>query len=128
MIRRRRLRRTRAERKPRPGIDTAYLAFVRKLPCVICGACGGRLVGDVFYPVEAAHTRVFGMCGMAQRSPDRSALPLDGWCHRDAPVSYHKLTPEHRWAEHHGIDVRAAVVHLNHTFELMQKGRLARQE
>src|SRR5512132_2267619 len=128
MIRRRRLRPTRAERKPRPGIDTAYLAFVRKLPCVVCGARGGRLVGDVFYPVEAAHTRVFGMRGMAQRSPDRSALPLDGWCHRDAPDSYHHLTPEHRWAEHHGIDIRETVAQVNHAFDLMHKARVARQD
>jgi hypothetical protein len=128
MIRRRRMRQRRPGRKPRPGVDIAYLAFVRKLPCVVCGARGGRLVGDVFYSVEAAHTRVFGMRGMAQRSPDRSAIPLDGWCHRDAPDSYHKLTPEHRWAEYHEIDVPATVDQVNHAFDRIQKARLQRQE
>ena len=83
----------------KPARDQKYLAWIRTLPCLICGRAAG---------VEAAHT---GPHGMALKSPDSSAIPLCARHHRTGRDSYHKLGPR-IFERHHGIDIRAVVVRL----------------
>ena len=77
-----------------------YLAWIRTLPCLICGRTTG---------IEAAHT---GPHGIGQKSPDRSAIPLCVRHHRTGRDSYHKLGPR-VFERRHGIDIRAVVARLN---------------
>ena len=77
-----------------------YLAWIRTLPCLVCGRTTG---------IEAAHT---GPHGMAQKSPDISAIPLCARHHRTGRDSYHKLGAR-VFERHHQLDIRAVVAHLN---------------
>jgi hypothetical protein len=77
-----------------------YLAWIRTLPCLICGRTTG---------IEAAHT---GPHGVGQKSPDRSAIPLCVRHHRTGRDSYHKLGPR-VFERRHNIDIRAVVARLN---------------
>ena len=88
------LRTARAVRNPR------YLAWIRTLPCLVCGARRG---------IEASHT---GPHGLGQKSPDASAIPLCARHHRTGKDSYHKLGPR-KFAELHALDVQAIVRKLN---------------
>lgn len=80
--------------------DLKYLAWIRTLPCLICG----RTMG-----IEAAHT---GPHGVGQKSPDRSAIPLCARHHRTGRDSYHRLGPR-VFERRHAIDIRAVVARLN---------------
>lgn len=70
------------QREPRPALDPGYLAKVRELPCVCCGA----------WPVEAHHCRDtpdFDECGLYERIPgaamkssDHDAIPTCPHHHR----------------------------------------------
>ncbi len=84
----------------KPTRNLRYLAWIRTLPCLICGRTTG---------VEAAHT---GPHGMAQKLPDTSAIPLCARHHRTGRDSYHKLGPR-AFERHHQLDIRAIVSHLN---------------
>jgi hypothetical protein len=84
----------------KPTRSLKYLAWIRTQPCVVCGRIGG---------VEAAHT---GPHGMAQKSPDTSAVPLCARHHRTGRDSYHKLGPR-AFERQHGLDLRAIVARLN---------------
>ncbi len=83
------------QRKPRE-FDDKHLAFIRTLPCVICG-------DDT--TVEAAHIRMADlsvakpMTGIAIKPDDKFTLPLCGLHHRDQ-----HLNNEREWWETHGID------------------------
>lgn len=68
------------QREPRL-LDPGYLAFLRKKPC----ACGcGRAA-----PSEAAHIRI-GLFAGQMKPHDKHAVPLNRWCHQDAPDAQHK--------------------------------------
>lgn len=82
----------------KPIRDRKFLAFVRSLPCVVCGRQRG---------VEAAHTSA-GERGMAQKVSDRLAIPLCVPHHRE----YHSLG-EKAFAQRHSLDIRAIVGTLN---------------
>ena len=84
----------------KPTRDLKYLAWIRTLPCLVCGRTGG---------IEAAHT---GPHGIGQKSPDTSAVPLCAIHHRTGRDSYHKLGPR-AFERHHGLDLRAIVARLN---------------
>jgi hypothetical protein len=84
----------------KPARNLKYLAWIRTLPCLICGRTGG---------VEAAHT---GPHGMAQKSPDTSAVPLCVRHHRTGRDSYHKLGAR-AFERRHGLDLRTVVERLN---------------
>ena len=75
-----------------PVRDTKYLAFLRKLCCVVCGS---------YRMIEAAH---FGARGMGQKASDLDALPLCLKCHRTGPRSYHTLGAR-RFIEAHALNV-----------------------
>lgn len=50
----------------------AYLAFIRKHPCMICGNTS-----------TIAHHEPFGQAGMSIKAPDSHAVPLCDWHHRE---------------------------------------------
>jgi hypothetical protein len=56
--------------KVKPLRDPAYLAWLRKLPCVVCGRG----------PCEAAHQRLLGG-GAGSKPDDRYTLPYCYDCH-----------------------------------------------
>jgi hypothetical protein len=87
-------------RTPRPVRNQKYLAWIRTLPCLVCGARRG---------IEASHT---GPHGLGQKSPDTSAIPLCTRHHRTGNDSYHKLGPR-KFAEVHCLDIPAIVRRLN---------------
>jgi hypothetical protein len=75
-----------------PARDYKYLAFLRKLCCVVCGS---------FWRVEAAH---FGAHGMSSKASDYDALPLCRKCHRTGPKAYHSMAPW-RFVSVHNLSV-----------------------
>jgi hypothetical protein len=80
--------------------NSRYLAWIRTLPCLVCGARRG---------IEASHT---GPHGLGQKSPDSSAIPLCTRHHRTGKDSYHKLGPR-KFAELHDLEIPAIVARLN---------------
>ena len=84
----------------KPTRDSKYLAWIRTLPCVVCGCARG---------IEASHT---GPHGLGQKSPDSSAIPLCYRHHRTGKDSYHKLGPQ-KFAQAHDLDIPAIVRRLN---------------
>src|SRR4051812_40052862 len=85
---------------PRPARNPRFLAWIRTLPCTVCGATRG---------IEASHT---GPHGLGQKSPDTSAIPLCIRHHRTGKDSYHKLGPR-KFAALHDLDIAAIVRQLN---------------
>ena len=84
----------------KPPRSRHYLAWIRTLPCVVCGS---------ILWIEASHT---GPHGLSQKSSDYSAIPLCSTHHRTGRDSYHKLGPR-RFSEVHSLDIRAIVSRLN---------------
>ena len=84
----------------KPPRNARYLAWIRTLPCVVCGSTRG---------IEASHT---GPHGLGQKSSDFSAIPLCIKHHRTGKDSYHKLGPR-KFAELHKLDIPAIVNRLN---------------
>lgn len=84
----------------KPIRNLKYLAWIRTLPCLVCGRTTG---------IEAAHT---GPHGIAQKSSDTSVVPLCARHHRTGRDSHHKLGPR-AFERHHRIDLRAITAHLN---------------
>src|SRR4030095_4849839 len=82
-----------------PQRNRQYLAFIRSLPCAVCGTRR---------QIEAAHT---GPGGLAESS-DFSAIPLCLKDHRTGPCSYHRLGTR-KFAEVHDLDITALVAQLN---------------
>jgi hypothetical protein len=62
-----------------PARNPRYLAYIRTLPCCVCGA----------FRVEASHTGSDG--GMRQKASDFSAVPLCHRCHRTGKRAYHVI-------------------------------------
>lgn len=94
-----------------PVRDREYLAFIRKLCCVVCGS---------YRLVEAAH---FGPHGMGQRASDLDVLPLCLKHHRTGPQSYHTLGAR-RFVEAHQLNVAAHQAQVR-AFYLKLKGEAA---
>jgi len=84
----------------KPERNPRYLAWIRTLPCVVCGARRG---------IEAAHT---GPHGLGQKSSDRSVIPLCVRHHRTGNDSYHRLGAR-KFAQVHHLDIPAIVRRLN---------------
>jgi hypothetical protein len=96
----------------RPARDRQYLAFIRRLPCLVC-ATRRR--------VEAAH---FGPHGIAQKASDYSAIPLCHNHHRGYRDSLHQLGPV-RFQEQHGLDIPAFIVQFNQFYETKLRRKAA---
>jgi hypothetical protein len=84
----------------KPQRNTRYLAWIRAMPCCVCGSRRG---------IEASHT---GPHGLGQKSPDSSAIPLCRRHHRTGHDSYHRLGPR-KFSERHNLDIPAVVRRLN---------------
>ncbi len=86
----------------RNPIDPKYLAWVRTLPCVVCGK-----------RAEAHHA---GDHGMGQKPPDRTAIPLcrfhHQWPEREAAHTLGK-----RFWGFHGIERDRLIERLNACYE-----------
>ncbi len=78
----------------KPERDPKRLAFIRSLPCIVCG--GWRFI-------EAAH---FGPRGLSQKTSDADTLPVCRFDHRISKTSYHRLGPV-RFAAVHHLDTAA---------------------
>ena len=89
---------------PRPGVNPAYRAWVRKQPCLICGINWG---------IEFAHT---GSRGLSQKANDLDGIPLCRSDHRWAKTSYHTLGRV-GFESQHGISIADAVAGLNRRAE-----------
>src|SRR5689334_22685875 len=91
--------------------DRAYLAWIRSLPCLICGR----------RPSEAAHlgTRAFG-----QKCSDRETGPLCDWDHRLGPHSHHVLGK--KFWNCHAINRAKLIRHLNERYETRNSSDLTR--
>ncbi len=83
------------QRQPRVECP-AFLAFLRRKPCVACGAPA---------PSQAAHVRFSDAAtghvnpGVGAKPDDRRAVPLCASCHLDAPDSQHRIGDERKfWA------------------------------
>lgn len=104
------------KKRSEPG-SSAYLKWIRSLPCIICGGVLGKS--------EAAHTRVLGDAGMAQKTTSRSCIPLCCWDHTLRWDSYHEISPESEWAELHGVRLERLVQSLNDLYDAMRIRRAA---
>lgn len=86
---------------PKPSRSPEHLAFVRSLPCCICGSHRN---------IEAHHT---GPRGLSQKSSDLSAIPLCAMVHhRVGQYSFHVLG-RRAFEDHHKITVDQIVRRLN---------------
>jgi hypothetical protein len=83
---------------PKTARSWRYLAWIRSLPCVVCGA-----------PSEAAHT---GNAGMSIKASDFSAVPICPDHHTAAADSYHKLG-KHAFEVRHNVNLAKLVKRLN---------------
>src|ERR1700689_4938475 len=84
-----------------PPRDPAYRAWIRTLPCTICGAA---------WRVEAAHTGYDG--GMAMKPSDYSCIPLCKNCHTAGRGAYHRIGRP-TFERIFGVDLQAVVKTLN---------------
>lgn len=88
------------QRQPREECP-AFLAFVRRRPCVACGAPP---------PSQAAHVRYSDAArghvnpGVGAKSDDRRCVPLCADCHLDAPDSQHRTGDERKFWARVGTD------------------------
>ncbi|WP_300573467.1 hypothetical protein [Phenylobacterium sp.] len=86
---------TPGQRQPRVR-DNAYLAFVRRQPCMKCGTT---------QRVEAAHVRAgypedgWRPTGMQEKPDDVRTLPLCRDCHREGPDAQHKRNERTFWSD-----------------------------
>ena len=94
---------------PGPGTP-AYRAWIRRLPCSICGA---------LWRVEAAHTGSDG--GMSMKSSDYSCIPLCRSCHTAGRGAYHQIG-RRTFERTYGIDLQALVKSLNVRWAAEQRG------
>jgi hypothetical protein len=90
-----------ARRRSGPARSYKYRAWIRALPCAVCGTIRG---------IEAAHTGKDG--GMSQVASDYSCIPLCDSCHRTGPSAYHRIG-RREFEERHGLDLAGIVRRLN---------------
>jgi len=109
----------RAQIKEVPVVDEKYMAWIRSLPCLICGG-----------PAQSHHQnkrkegRKGGVCSSYR------TLPICCWHHTlggtpALPGSYHgsaRLTGWEFW-NHYGIDVEATITNLNEKYNQMLERR-----
>jgi hypothetical protein len=100
------------ERKLRrgPTRDPTYRAWIRTLPCTICGSV---------WKVEAAHTGCGG--GMSMKPSDYSCIPLCRNCHTAAKGAYHRVG-KFAFERNYAIDLQGLVKSLNFSWAARQRG------
>ena len=103
--------------KAKPAKDDAYLAWIRKLPCVVSGR----------HPVEAAHLSAGNLAyghagrGRSQKASDRWALPLAP----DMHAIQHKGDEMTFWSER-GINPHMVALALHGAYSEESRDELAR--
>ena len=101
--------------------DAAYLAWLRRQPCVACWAG----LEDGGGPIEASHPK-FGLggrrreFGLGETSHDRLALPLCRRHHRTGRLAEHR--GQRRFWDRLGVDVADFALDLNGAFDADQDG------
>ena len=98
----------RSATKSGKGKDSKYLEWIRNLPCCICALYGTKQAK----PTEAAHV---GDRGLSQKCPDREAIPLCEWHHREGPHAQHKIG--RKFFSLHAIDKWALIAELNKNYD-----------
>ena len=93
-----------------PPRDPAYRAWVRTLPCTICGAV---------WRIEAAHTGYDG--GMSMKPSDYSCIPLCKNCHTAGRGAYHHIG-KRAFERTYGIDLEKLVRALNASWAVEHRG------
>ena len=93
-----------------PPRDPLYRAWIRTLPCTICGSV---------WRVEAAHTGSDG--GMSMKPSDYSCIPLCKNCHTAGKGAYHRIGRP-SFEQKFSIDLRALVKGLNVKWAGEQRG------
>src|ERR1051325_8768537 len=88
-----------------PARDTRYRAWIRTLPCAVCGSK---------WRVEAAHTGSDG--GMSQKASDYSCVPLCRYCHTGRRGAYHQIG-KREFERRYGINLTEFVRALNLKWE-----------
>lgn len=88
----------------KPARSKKYLAFLRTMPCAVCGVRKG---------VEAAHGPV---AGMGMKGSDFDAVPLCPGCHRTGRMAQHVIGWE-RFAEYWELDLNLIRQDLRARFE-----------
>jgi len=91
----------RATKSTGPARNARYRAWIRSLPCCLCGL---EPAG------EAAHTGRDG--GMGQKASDYSCVPLCRNCHTQNADSYHRLGRA-EFERRHRVDLADLVIRLN---------------
>lgn len=93
-----------------PGdVDPDYLRWIRTLPCAVF-PCIIRAFPEG--RIEAHHA---GDHGLAQRAPDRTAIPLCVWHHREGGDSVHSMG--RRFWGAHGIEKDELIRRLNAEYD-----------
>ncbi|MEH2508654.1 hypothetical protein V1291_000008 [Nitrobacteraceae bacterium AZCC 1564] len=96
------------QRDPRQH-DRQHLAYVRSLPCCVCGSLRN---------VEAAHIRMGCIAigkdptGMQEKPHDRWTVPLCHYHHQSGTLAQHKVGEETFWREIHGLNPFAIAARL----------------
>jgi len=112
----------RSATRKKTGINEAYKAWIRSLPCICCWGpadyamvleAGMRFNAGQVICTEAAHV---GERGISQKCPDEETIPLCGFeHHREGKFSAHKLGKGF-WA-HWGLDKEKLLAELRQQFE-----------
>lgn len=92
-------------RGKKPTKSSAYLRFVRQLPCIACGGTRN---------VDAMHV---GPRGLGQKVDDKDALPGCRFCHKEL----HQIGPV-AFAEKYALDFQALILKLTTFFESNLRG------
>ena len=88
-----------------PPRDMVYKAWIRTLPCQVCGREGAS---------EAAHTGDDG--GMSMKASDYSCIPLCSDCHTQAPGAYHRVG-RRAFEQRHGLRCAGIAPQLNRKWQ-----------
>jgi hypothetical protein len=83
------------QRQPRVR-DNAYLAFLRRQPCLKCG----KTPSDAAHIRFAPHGSGWRYTGKGEKPDDRRAVPLSRDCHE----LQHSMSEAHFWSEVLGMD------------------------
>src|SRR5712691_7730075 len=74
-----------------PARSAAFLARVRRLPCLVCTP------GTQTTPTEAHHPKGLFPRTMGKRIADLLSVPLCRWHHQDGPAALHRTGNEEAW-------------------------------
>lgn len=105
----------RSATKNRVGRDPKYLEWIHTLECIIpeCTSRNLHKWADVSGSrIEAAH---IGMRGLSQKCPDREAMPICAFHHREGPQALHRLGK--KFWEFWGIDRDDLIAELNKKYD-----------